>query len=92
MKVEVKDGIPLNTKSVADLRKLPDWSSDWVVIPFVRDPWNTARVEQQGRRRLEETGWKAIPRTPDTPPSVLKAPVSPAGAFHLGADAAGSGP
>ena len=24
MKVEVKEGIPLNTKSVADLRKLPD--------------------------------------------------------------------
>jgi len=55
MKVEVKDGIPLNTKSVADLRKLPDWSSDWsLVIPFGRDPWNTVRVEQRtgssGRR------------------------------------------
>jgi hypothetical protein len=55
MKVEVKDGIPLNTKSVADLRKLPDWSSDWsLVIPFARDPWNTVRVEQRtgssGRR------------------------------------------
>jgi hypothetical protein len=44
MKVEVKDGIPLNTKSVADLRKLPDWSSDWsLVIPLGRD---TVRVEQ----------------------------------------------
>ena len=44
MKVEVKEGIPLNTKSVADLRKLPDWSSDWsLVIPLGRD---TVRVEQ----------------------------------------------
>jgi hypothetical protein len=26
---------------------------------------------------------EGIPRTPDTPPSVLKAPVAQAGAFHL---------
>ena len=39
------DGIPLNTKSVADLRKLPHWSSDWsLVIPLGRD---TVRVEQR---------------------------------------------
>ena len=36
---------------------------------------------------------EGIPRTPDTPPSVLKAPVSPAGAFALvgGPDFAGDG-
>ena len=29
MKVQVRDEIPLNTKTAADLRKLTDWSSDW---------------------------------------------------------------
>ena len=48
MKVQVKDDIPLNSKSVADLRKLTDWSSEWsVAIPFGRDPWNIVRVERR---------------------------------------------
>jgi hypothetical protein len=48
MKVEVTDDIPLQTKTVADLRKLTQWSSDWsLAIPFGRDPWNTVRVEHR---------------------------------------------
>ena len=44
MKVQVRDEIPPNTKTVADLRKLTDWSSDWsLAIPFGRDPWNVRR-------------------------------------------------
>ena len=43
------------------------------------------RPQRQGRRQHEEAqiliGRKASPDTPT--PSVLKAPVSPAGAFHL---------
>ena len=58
MKVEVKDGIPLTTKSVADLRKLPDWSSDWsLVIPLGRDPWNTVRVAHRTVRPVEFRGF-----------------------------------
>jgi len=49
MKVEVKNGIPLNTKSVADLRKLPHCSSDLsLVIPVGRDPWNTVSGASYG--------------------------------------------
>lgn len=48
MKVQVRDEIPLNTKTVADLRKLTDWSSDWsLAIPFGRDPWNIVKVERR---------------------------------------------
>jgi hypothetical protein len=48
MKVEVKDEIPLNAKSVADLRKLMHWSSEWTVaIPLGRDPWHAIRVERR---------------------------------------------
>jgi len=48
MKVQVRDEIPLNTKTVADLRKLTDWSSDWsLAIPFERDPWNIVKVERR---------------------------------------------
>jgi hypothetical protein len=48
MKVEVKDEIPLNTKTVADLRTLMHWSSDWTLaIPLGRDPWHAVRVERR---------------------------------------------
>jgi hypothetical protein len=55
MKVEVKDEIPLNTKTVTDLRKLTHWSSDWMTlaIPFGRDPWDAVGVE----RRTDSSGW-----------------------------------
>jgi hypothetical protein len=48
MKVEVKDEIPLNAQTVADLRKLMQWSSEWTVaIPLGRDPWHAIRVERR---------------------------------------------
>jgi len=57
MKVQVRDEIPLNTKTVADLRKLTDWSSDWsLAIPFGRDPWNIVKVERRKARNPQQSG------------------------------------
>jgi hypothetical protein len=46
------------------------------------DPWRLKRKRLRRDRRQRDR-MEGIPRTPDTPPSVLSAPVSPAGAFHL---------
>jgi hypothetical protein len=48
IRVEVEDKIPLNAKTVSDLRKLMHWSSDWTLaIPLGRDPGHAIRVERR---------------------------------------------
>ena len=51
------------------------------------DPWrlNERRHGETAVNVKSQIGRKVFLRTPDTPPSVLKAPVSPAGAFPFSA-------
>jgi hypothetical protein len=47
MKVEVKPGVPVVAKTVADLRALNAWSPDWaLIVPYERQrPESVVEVE-----------------------------------------------
>ena len=69
MKVEVKDEIPLNAKSVADLRKLMHWSSDWTLaIPLGRDPRGQSGASYRYQQRGSSSSSLVATTAGKTPP------------------------